>query len=252
MSGRSYYQKGDSVSHGRVDSNFRDVVRILNQQGTVFWVNEGSLLGLVRDGKLIEWDHDIDISFFSPGINLEELRDLLSRAGFKAQFSPLRRPDFPRLKLTRKCGRIVDLSIYRLREFGGQQYWAHEWYHTDKFPPRTIKRKGALVLLRLVHRCWYSTRFGLLKTIGFPRSFEAVFRSLHSSLSISWGLEKTVGYYIDIDFLSKIVYRDYEGVACPIPLNAEGVLSRLYGNSWSIPQRSTRWTDFMSAPPNAP
>ena len=39
----------------------RAVKEELDKEGAVFWLDSGGLLGAVRDGKLIPWDHDIEI-----------------------------------------------------------------------------------------------------------------------------------------------------------------------------------------------
>jgi len=38
-----------------------DVANILNQQKSHWWLEGGTLLGLYRDGKLLDWDHDVDL-----------------------------------------------------------------------------------------------------------------------------------------------------------------------------------------------
>src|SRR5690625_2214750 len=37
------------------------VASMLEQSGFMWWVDQGSLLGLVRDGRFLDWDNDIDI-----------------------------------------------------------------------------------------------------------------------------------------------------------------------------------------------
>ena len=49
--------------------------KVMDGQGIPFWLREGTLLGAVRDGGLIPWDHDIDISMLASDfdkLNLEE------------------------------------------------------------------------------------------------------------------------------------------------------------------------------------
>ncbi len=44
-----------------VISTLREVKKELDREGVVFWLDSGGLLGAVREGRLIPWDHDIEI-----------------------------------------------------------------------------------------------------------------------------------------------------------------------------------------------
>lgn len=61
--------------------NVRDILTVLNATGVRSWVQDGTLLGIVRDGKPIPWDHDTDT-----GARIEDLHDgvlpALAAAGF--------------------------------------------------------------------------------------------------------------------------------------------------------------------------
>ena len=43
-------------------------VRVLDEAGIRYHLEGGTLLGLVRDGDLLPWDHDVDISVMAPPI----------------------------------------------------------------------------------------------------------------------------------------------------------------------------------------
>ena len=46
------------------DPNFIDVINLFNKYKIDYWICHGTLLGIIRDKKLIEWDHDIDIALW--------------------------------------------------------------------------------------------------------------------------------------------------------------------------------------------
>ncbi len=41
-----------------------EVVRVFDLLGIPFWLDQGTLLGLVRDGRLLEHDHDLDLGLW--------------------------------------------------------------------------------------------------------------------------------------------------------------------------------------------
>ena len=45
-------------------SCLKDLKKVLDKHQILFWLEHGTLLGLVRDGKIIEGDNDIDLSAF--------------------------------------------------------------------------------------------------------------------------------------------------------------------------------------------
>lgn len=62
--------------------NVHDMLQILNNLRITSWVQDGTLLGLMRDGCVIRWDHDTDIGAYAshwlPKAHLE-----LEEAGFQ-------------------------------------------------------------------------------------------------------------------------------------------------------------------------
>ncbi len=49
-----------------------DTVRLLDEHNVTYHLEGGTLLGLIREGDLLPWDHDLDISIMSPDASLVE------------------------------------------------------------------------------------------------------------------------------------------------------------------------------------
>ena len=47
-----------------------DTLDIFDRRGIPYWLDDGSLLGIIRDGALIPWDHDVDIGVPGDAIQL--------------------------------------------------------------------------------------------------------------------------------------------------------------------------------------
>jgi len=50
------------MNENEIIDGLRQVKEVFDKYGIEFWLDAGTLLGAVRDGKLIEWDKDIDLS----------------------------------------------------------------------------------------------------------------------------------------------------------------------------------------------
>jgi phosphorylcholine metabolism protein LicD len=60
--------------------NLKELVNIFNKHKTRFWIDCGTLLGMYRDGSLIDGDSDCDVGVFSEDITpdlIESLKDRL-------------------------------------------------------------------------------------------------------------------------------------------------------------------------------
>lgn len=56
--------------------NFRQIAGLFKQLKIKFWIDQGTLLGAIRDNNLLPWDHDIDIAIWED--DFREILDNLS------------------------------------------------------------------------------------------------------------------------------------------------------------------------------
>ena len=55
------------------DNNFIIAIKILNELKIDYWVCHGTLLGIVRDKELLDWDNDIDIAVIEDEVNKNKI-----------------------------------------------------------------------------------------------------------------------------------------------------------------------------------
>ena len=94
------------------DPNMTEAVNILHKEKIFFWIGQGSLLGIYRDKKLIEWDHDIDICLWKHENNKSDMIKLLEKYGFKFQEGLEGSENNDSITFKKKGGRNVDINFY--------------------------------------------------------------------------------------------------------------------------------------------
>ncbi len=61
---RTVRRGGNWMDVEKCNANLMDCAKVLNEYGVKSWLQFGTLLGAVRDGKLISYDTDVDIGVF--------------------------------------------------------------------------------------------------------------------------------------------------------------------------------------------
>jgi hypothetical protein len=88
---------------------FAEVIAAMDRRGVPYWIDQGSLLGAIREGAFFAWDHDVDLG---TSAGLEGLGDTimeLAARGAQIEVHPYV------IKLRRDRGeKVIDLRLYRL------------------------------------------------------------------------------------------------------------------------------------------
>ena len=67
----------ENNSKNQLDKNFVETIKLFNENNINYWICHGTLLGIIRDRKLISWDHDIDIAvWYKEGLH-EKIKNLM-------------------------------------------------------------------------------------------------------------------------------------------------------------------------------
>jgi len=136
-----------------MDAQFLEVTKQIEAQGVSYWLNSGTLLGVVRDGRLIDGDGDIDISvWWHDEDKILRLADRWKADGFQVT---QRRYKGKLCKIKAEHGndetaRTIDIDIYRL---SGNHAWCPQ--HVSKVRPQSLP-----------HRVLRPIYYGLAKAIN--------------------------------------------------------------------------------------
>jgi len=201
---------------------------MLDEFGIIHWVDGGSLLGLVREGRLLSHDTDIDLS------TTDEFRPQVERFAAHLRSSGwivagrYYRGRLYKLKAWKTDGsgeRAIDIAIFRRVD-------RHYWMPSVKLRPglevpSTPGRKRALLaqrrlLTKLVGKTWA------------PRRPYSRFWRQFYGFAVWWIPEE---FFQSFDVI--------EGTRIRIPSDAEGYLRHRYGD-WKTPTRN--WLFYRDDP----
>ena len=94
------------------DSNFIIAIKILNELKIDYWVCHGTLLGIVRDKELLDWDNDIDIAVIEDEVNKNKIISEFLSNGFELKKKYFENDGL--LTFTKNGSKEVDINFYQL------------------------------------------------------------------------------------------------------------------------------------------
>lgn len=191
------------------------------------FVCHGTLLGLIRDGDLIQWDQDIDLAVFEEDFDKADVVDLFCRHGFTCLDYG---KGYDYITFQRDGGRNVDINIYRRVDGGRATLW--------KVP----KTKLVATLLFMTHAGRLIRHHKML--VRALVIFTPVCKLLDQLFGTHRWLFERKGYFIDAQFLGpeRFITFDCEtAYQIPVPFRSEELLESTYGSDWRVPKKDYDW-----------
>jgi len=217
-------------SETTLDKNFIDTINVLNNNNIFYWVCHGSLLGFIRDGNLIPWDHDIDIAVWDNQSNKKNIIDIFTSAGFIYKDDDSRGS----LHFVKSKGRDVDINFYKDVESinGNEPLVGVLW----KMP----KSKMGSLLDMIINNKDYNGKNKLLFSIlsYFKIAIFPIYYILNK-LNLIYVMK---GYTTPKSLLDEFSYKSFFDLQCRLPAKANSVLRYIYGEDWSKPNQGYNWT----------
>lgn len=213
------------------DSNFIQIVNIFNKNKINYWLCHGTLLGIIRDQKLIDWDHDIDLALWENDTNREQIIKLLVDNGFVLRKGFQIKDDI--ISFFKKGGRIVDINFYirkKLKKTNEKVAYIR-WY-----VPKNIFCK---LIDGLSNSRKYNGKFKIVIKLGFL--FQEFFEFLKYILIKYNFFYKEIGYSEPEYLLNDIKKIRIDDLEIRIPSSPEKYLEYLYGHNWKIPKKDYIW-----------
>ena len=219
------------TSKAILDPNFISVINLFNNNNIPYWICHGTLLGIIRDNKLIEWDHDIDIAVWSDAIEKNYITDLFSKTNFKVKEGYMVKDDI--VSFTKEGGRIVDINFYQKIKLDPNQ---KEMAYVNWFIPRNI-------FMKLIDGISIADRYDgnykkLIKFFGFIQKPILILKKILIRVGLFY---KRAGYTEPIELVKDIKKINFHGLEIKVPSRTREYLKYLYGPNWEIPKKKYDW-----------
>ena len=221
----------------RAIDTLRKLKKILDKNNINYWLDEGTLLGAVREKKLIEWDHDIDLSIWYTDLEkITPLFDEISKIGVEVCFFRGKK----HIDLVDK-GYKIDINLYHLKDNKATRTW---YAHNNL---------GRI----LDYFIWILyVKNAELITSEIPLIFTKIFVKLSNKLpafinkkiiDILFSLYKKRGsesiiMAVPSSFFMDLLPLEFYKMTFNVPKKTEKYLEYRYGKNWRIPKKDYNYT----------
>ena len=226
--------------------NLREVKEILDKHHIKYWLDLGALLGAVRDGRIMEWDHDIDIA--TTDDNWEEIvstvPELLDRGfcvvleSYKVCDNLLRKAIYVEKK---RCP--LAIIIYQIK---GEYALDAGFLPTNRISSLFCAIYMVLITEGIpVTRNWKIKLAHRLRPL-IPNQLRKIF-AVVARLMFSASSSRLYMWTIPMHYFEQLGSMEFYGMTFNIPNNLEEYLKFHYGQDWKIPKKEWTWWEDDSA-----
>lgn len=216
--------KPDCITFEEKDEDLHHALSVMNEIGCRYWISNGTLLALIRDGKPFSWDHDIDLCLFETdftSITAMQIDNVMRRGGFEKSYET---PNSIQYK--RPIGKKIDLNLVKkVCEQNCECKIVQTWrflHHGENF----LKKCIVFILAK-----FFTTDVNKL-----PR--------LSLYLLYKFRIYKIMTYENTETAIGSCTTIDYFDVRCSVPANISLALEELYGKNWRTPETRKYWFSF--------
>jgi len=217
--------------------NLMDVNNILNESGINFWLDYGTLLGAIREGKLNDWMKDIDLGIMNRDWNeFTSIFPKFKENGFLIKIKKFFINDlfFRMVKISRD-GVFIDFSVYRV--VGNYAIDLHDELYSIVPRSVTIPFKILQIPFHI-----FDLPNAIKNNDNLFTRYLYVLPSkskMPSSYVARWFQGWTIYYYNKVSrkSLEKLNNIKLHGIQFNIPSNVENYLRHIYGIDWRIPKK---------------
>lgn len=224
--------------------NLRDIREIFDKHNIKFWLDWGTLLGAIRNGKIIEWDHDIDLGIREE--DFKKISPILPEIKKRAFFISKPLLLFQNLRFIRS-GYAIEIWSYSQLDENRWQIFTCE---VSKSPIARIlyfiqvlfmHSKADIKITMPSNRFKFTVAF-LIKHLFFlfshaPYRFIFFLTKTIQKVLIRNNYIKQIKIVISKHYFGRFKNIKFYGMTFNIPFEAEKYLKYKYGKDWRIPKK---------------
>ena len=222
-----------------VDDNvFKDVCDLLHNNRINFWICHGTLLGIIRENRLLPWDHDIDFAVWDHETDKSHIVDIMLSHVYQQEVITGEMDCLHFLGEEKK----VDISFYKIKDNIASIKWAISPKDTfgklmlfvsnnisknndEILINHSIPKKAMLTIIR---------QFSLLLGFILPNKLKTLFNKKAMQKM------KYTGYSYPMEIM-QLKNIEYAGMEIPVPFDSEACLQHTYGKDWKTPKKNYIW-----------
>jgi len=223
----------------------RQIKEVLDEEMIEIWLECGTLLGAVRDGKFIPWEHDLDFGVFREKFpyNLQILiKEKLSERGFKVVIYK----NHMNISISKSVGIWADINYYDIinenaivphrkpiNVIGKLLSIFYNSLLTSYYHITSYKHENSFTkyLLGIIVRMFFISISHILPTLLRQRLAEYIY-SVYKKIG-----SKDVYWVVPIHYLTNLSKIKFYGKEFKIPFKVDDYLSYRYGKDWKIPKK---------------
>ena len=215
---------------------YREVETAFNEAGVTYWLDQGTLLGMVREGKLLDSDHDIDLGMWEKDFR-EHRQVLLNLLPQKGRWVEDYKPHQLSYRSLDGQERMVNIAFYR--NLGDQA--VKKCYYSAPGNDAELLIKAALfcacaadksLVKKIPPGFFYRVLAGLtpLVPVSMWRSMARFFGRLQ------YRRKPFVLMSVPVSFFREIEQLKIGDQGFPVPQDRESYLQLKYGAGWRQPK----------------
>ena len=218
-----------------------EVCDILKINSINYWICHGTLLGIVRENRILPWDNDIDIGVWAHEVSKNDIIKIFKSLGFSIE--PTNDKD-QSIHLIKNGKDKVDINFYEIIGNTAVVRWMikkKNFYNKFK-----IKIAEGLIKNRLELSHSIQLKSFLGNAVWYIGSIMShfMFKNYIDNLVTKVREESYIytGYSYPIDLMG-IVEFNFKGKTIYLPQHKEKILELTYGEKWEIPNKNYIWED---------
>ena len=221
---------------------FKEVVKILVKNKINYWICHGTLLGIIRDNRLLPWDHDIDFAVWDDEYSKEEIIKIFTEDQRFKKMPVMEEINSLHFLFSSKR---IDINFYTRKENKAYINWLA--------PPDNFFQKLYCFSLDLIanntsiSKSIESTNGSFIKFIKlilaitlFSLRFVLTKKFKLKLLTILHKNLRLTGYSYPMNLMENKLIKFLNIDICA-PINSEKILELTYGIDWKIPKKEYVW-----------